>query len=147
MGWDISYCARTKSQSIGNDGEDGRRRGKGSGLGYKRHGSPRCQEGRTAEESTSLRKPPSDTNDQAARGSTQSPLNTPPLGARPFLPTAAPFTSTAKSTSSDRGRHTSQFKHHLGKSTEAQQENPTEQSGRKGLASRAPAGLDSNILL
>lgn len=83
LGWDISYCARTKSQSIGNHGGDGE---KGSGLGYKRHSSPRSWEGRTAEESTSLCKPPSDTNDQAARRSTQSPLNTPPLELGPFSP-------------------------------------------------------------
>lgn len=62
----------------------------------------------------------------------------------------APFTSTAKSTSTDGGRRgsrgqlTSQFKHHLGKSTEAQQENPTEQSGRKDSTSHAcGVGRDS----
>lgn len=69
-------------EKTGGDGE------KGSRLGYKRHSSPRSWEGRTAEESTSLCKPPGDTNDQVARGSTQSPLNTPPLGLGPFSPPA-----------------------------------------------------------
>lgn len=131
-------------EKTGGDGE------KGSRLGYKRHSSPRSWEGRTAEESTSLCKPPGDTNDQVARGSTQSPLNTPPLGLGPFSPPPLPFTSTAKSTSTDGGRRgsrgqlTSQFKHHLGKSTEAQQENPTEQSGRKDSTSHAcGVGRDS----